>query len=105
MRCNDSCSAFFCAIVLLSGCYKGGEIKNRYDFNIENGKAIITEFFAESDCTNAVEIIPIKNKKQGFVSVSKKPFVYILIKRLAGNNYTKILQDDKVLWLITYFQL
>lgn len=74
MRCNDSCSAFFCAIVLLSGCYKGGKIKNRYDFNIENGKAIITEVFAEPDCTNAVEIIPIKNKKQGFVAVSKKAF-------------------------------
>lgn len=104
MRCNDSCSAFFCAIVLLFGCYKG-EIKNRYDFNIENDKAIITEVFAEPDCTNAVEIIPIKNKKHGFVAVSKKPFVCFLIKRLAGNNYTKILQDDKVLWLITYFQL
>lgn len=61
MRCNDSCSAFFCAIVLLFGCYKG-EIKNRYDFNIENNKAIITEVFKEPDCTNAVEIMPIKNK-------------------------------------------
>lgn len=54
----------FCAIVLLFGCYKG-EIKNRYDFNIENNKAIITEVFKEPDCTNAVEIMPIKISSTG----------------------------------------
>ncbi len=35
--------------------------------------AIITEVVAELDCTNAVEIIPIKNKRNGFVAVSKTP--------------------------------
>ena len=35
--------------------------------------AIITDVIAELDCTSAVSRIPIKNSRNGFVTVSKTP--------------------------------